>query len=451
MNRIERHVNVAVVGGGVVGGSLVNKLVRFTDIPTIALFEMGDTIGNLNSKVTNNSGTIHDGSTEHYKRDKVVKVKADTDITVTDLKKLIGVNPDMYRKGPKFLLGVGDEECDIVSTRSEEFSPFFPEMELIYGAEIARREPMVMKGRNPKENVVAISNPGYTIDFGLLAQWYVNDAVSTGRLLRYMNTRIMERQITRIGDKYLLTDSKGFQYTADVVIFATGAYSLIAAKALGLGQHLGILPIGGNFYDSIVPLLIGKVYTVQNPKRPFAAVHGDAEMHNPNITRFGPTAIVLPTLVDGDWSTVMDFLRVSVPTWDGVATLTGILADPEMLGYMAQNMSFQLPLIGKDLFTQSARKIIPSLQSSQLVFHKGRGLRPQLVDTIKRTLELGDTQVVGPNFLGNIAPSPGASIAPANALRDTKKVIEFFQGAYSFNTEKYEEYYGTEKQSALVG
>jgi malate dehydrogenase (quinone) len=319
MNRIESHVNVAVVGGGIVGGALVKVLTEFTNIPKIAIFEMGGSIGNLNSNVRYNSGTLHDSSTEHYDHPKSEIVCPAVGITETYFTKHVGVDPNLYRKGPKLLLGVGEEECRVVTNRYNTFLDLHPHMQLIDGAEIARREPNVMKGRNPKESVIALSNDGYTVDFGLLAQYFVKDAVATGRLVRYMNTRIMERQITRIGDKYLLTDAKGFHYTADVVIFATGAYGLIAAKTLGLGQHLGILPIGGNFYDSILPLLAGKVYTVQNPKRPFAAVHGDAEMHNPNVTRFGPTAIVLPTLVDGDWSTVADFLRVSVPTWNGVA------------------------------------------------------------------------------------------------------------------------------------
>lgn len=449
MKGIKKHVNVAIIGGGIVGGAIAKVLAEYTDIPKIALFEMGDTIGNLNSKVTNNSGTLHDSSTEHYDHAKSEIVCPAVGITETYFTKHVGFDPNLYRKGPKLLLGVGDEECSAVENRYNTFLDLHPDMQLIDSAEIARREPNVMKGRNLKESVIAISNDGYTVDFGLLAQYFVKDAMATGKLVRYMNTRIMERQIARAGDVYTLTDSKGCLYTADVVIFATGAYGLIAAKTLDIGNHLGILPIGGNFYDSVTPLLNGKVYTVQNPKRPFAAVHGDAEMHNSSVTRFGPTAIVLPTLLDGDWSTVMDFLRVSVPTWDGVATLAGILADSEMLGYMAQNMSFQLPLVGKDLFTQLARKIIPSLQSSQLVFHKGRGVRHQLVDTIKRKLELGDTQVEGPNFLANIAPSPGASIALANALRDAKKTVGFFDGAFTFNTDKWECDYAPAKEEIL--
>jgi malate dehydrogenase (quinone) len=73
-----------------------------------------------------------------------------------------------------------------------------------------------------------------------------------------------------------------------------------------------------------------------------------------------------------------------------------------------------------------------------------------LVDTIKRKLELGDTQVEGPNMLANIAPSPGASIALANALRDAIKTVGFFKGAFTFNTDKWENDFASVKKQVLV-
>lgn len=442
MKKITKHVNLAIVGGGIVGGALAKVATQYTDIPTVALFEMGDSIGNLNSFVANNSGTLHDGSIEHYNRAKAEVVDKMVGYTSTYFNRHLPESSNVYRKGPKLLIGVGDEECAVVTDRFNGFSDLYPMMELINAAEIAKREPYIMKGRNPKQSIVAIANEGYTVDFGLLAKQFVIDAMSTGRLDRYMNTRIMEREIFRLGDKYVLTDSHGRLFTADTVVFAAGAYSLMAAKALGLGLHLGILSIFGNYYYSKVPnMIIGKAYTVQDPSRPNAAIHADAEMHNPSMTRMGPTALVLPILADGDWSTFADYLRVSVPTWKGAKTLASIVADPKMFAYMLHNIAYQLPVIGKELFAQSARKIIPTLKASQLEVHHGKGIRAQIVNTQTGKLELGDTQVVGENIICNNAPSPGASVALGNGLRDAKKVVEFFRGAYTFNTDKWESDY----------
>ena len=444
-----RHFNVAIVGAGISGAATAKVVAQYTNTKSIALFETAKKAGMLNSNSKNNSQTLHDGSTEHYNFEKAAKVKKDTDLTATYIEQKADAR--IFRFGPKLLLGVGEQEVITVTKRHTEFSSLYPTMELIRGTEIGKREPYIMKGRNPNEAIVALSNDGYTIDFGLLAQEFVQDAMDTGKVTFFPETRIKEREIVQFsGGMYLLTDYNGNQYTADVVVFATGAYSLLAAKTLGLADHLGILPIGGNFYDTTRQLLNGKVYTVQNPKRPFAAIHGDPEKSNQLITRFGPTAIVLPTLVDGDWSTITDFMRVSVPNWDGVTTLAGILADPDMLAYMAHNMAYQLPGIGKYLFMQSARKIVPTIQYSDLVFHKGRGLRPQLVDTSKKKLELGDARVFGNRSIFNVAPSPGASVALANGFRDALKIVEFLEGSISFNQQKWDEDFAHVAQPELV-
>lgn len=445
----QKHFDVAIVGAGISGAATAKVVAQYTNTKSIALFETAKKAGMLNSNSRNNSQTLHDGSTEHYNFEKASKVKRDTDLTATYIEQRS--DERIFRFGPKLLLGVGEEEVITVTKRYTEFSSLYPTMELIRSVEIGKREPFIMKGRNPHEAIVALSNDGYTIDFGLLAQAFVQDAMDTGKVTFFSETRINEREIMQFnGGMYLLTDYSGNKYTADVVVFATGAYSLLAAKTLGLADHLGILPIGGNFYDTTRQLLNGKVYTVQNPKRPFAAIHGDPEKTNQSITRFGPTAIVLPTLVDGDWSTVADFMRVSVPNWDGVTTLAGILADPDMLAYMVHNMAYQLPLIGKYLFMQSARKIVPTIQYSDLVFHKGRGLRPQLVDTSKKKLELGDARVFGNCSIFNVAPSPGASVALANGFRDALKIVEFFEGSISFNQEKWDEDFAHLTQPELV-
>lgn len=55
-------------------------------------------------------------------------------------------------------------------------------------------------------------------------------------------------------------------------------------------------PVAGSFYLTKQKLLNGKVYMVQNPKLPFAALHGDPDLLADMNTRFGPTALVIPKL-----------------------------------------------------------------------------------------------------------------------------------------------------------
>ena len=51
------------------------------------------------------------------------------------------------------------------------------------------------------------------------------------------------------------------------------------AKSLGYGKNLALLSMAGSFYTA-PKVLNGKVYTIQVPKLPFAAIHGDPEVHN---------------------------------------------------------------------------------------------------------------------------------------------------------------------------
>lgn len=76
-------------------------------------------------------------------------------------------------------------------------------------------------------------------------------------------------------------------------------------------EDLSLLPIAGSFFLSNQRLLNGKVYTIQKKNLPFAAVHGNAEVHDGGTTRFGPTAEVVPALERGELSTVPDFLTSS--------------------------------------------------------------------------------------------------------------------------------------------
>ena len=61
------------------------------------------------------------------------------------------------------------------------------------------------------------------------------------------------------------------------------------AKSLGYGKNFAVLSMAGSFYTA-PKVLNGNVYTIQVPKLPFAAIHGDPEVHSDLITRFGPTA-----------------------------------------------------------------------------------------------------------------------------------------------------------------
>ena len=148
---------------------------------------------------------------------------------------------------------------------------------------------------------------------------------------------------------------------ADMVVFAAGPYSLFFAQQLGYGKRFAILPVAGSFYSG-GELVRGKVYRVQVEGRPFAEIHGDPDVLNSRDTRFGPTTKPLPLMERHKYETFFDFLKLPLVSLRGIASLFKIIRQNKLVGYVAKNMVYDLPLIGKFFFLKEVRVIIPSMR-----------------------------------------------------------------------------------------
>ena len=174
-------------------------------------------------------------------------------------------------------------------------------------------------------------------------------------------------------------------------------------------------------------MLRGKVYTVQNDKLPFAAIHGDPDVMVPGKTRWGPTALVLPVLERYNWETVKDFLRVFQFDRKVSNVLFDLLKVPDIRNYMFKNLLFEVPVLRRGLFLRDARKIVPDLRYGDLRFaHHVGGIRPQLIDKEHRRLMMGEAKIdTGVGAIFNMTPSPGATCCLENAEVDMRAVAGF--------------------------
>jgi malate dehydrogenase (quinone) len=175
-------------------------------------------------------------------------------------------------------------------------------------------------------------------------------------------------------------------------------------------------------------------------KLPFAAVHGDAEVHDGDLTRFGPTAKVVPTLERGEYDTIRDFLDVFGFNVDSMASYTSIMADRVLFPYVVRNLVYDLPAVGERAFLPHVQKVVPTVERGDIERAEGfGGIRPQIVDTSERSLDMGEAKLVGDGIVFNITPSPGASTCLKNAMRDTHQVLGFLEGDYAFDEEAFRE------------
>ena len=426
--------DVLIVGGGVCGTALLFTLARYTDLAHITLVERYDQLAQVNSKATSNSQTIHCGDIEtNYTLEKALRVQRTAE--------MIGRYGDLLDPGrrdrcvfrtPKMVLAVGPLECELLRERFQRFSPHFPAMELLEKPQIAEWEPEValVNGELRPEELLAIGirlSPT-AVDYEALSESFVdlaNEAVAG--LNRVVDVRLCTRvtQIEAEGDHYRVELAPGAaewprtRLRARHVVVNAGAHSLLLAQKMGYGLEYSCLPVAGSFYFT-PDLLRGKVYTMQNDKLPFAALHGDPDVRSPGKTRFGPTALLLPLLERYRPASFWEFLRVL--RFDGavLAVLWQLFGDADIRSYILRNLLFEVPWLRRRLFLADARKIVPALQLDDLRFAEGYGgVRPQLIDRQNRRLMLGEVCIPArPGLSFNVTPSPGGTCCLGNAERD---------------------------------
>ncbi len=429
--------DVVIVGGGISGASLLYTVAKFTDIEKVALLEKEDEIAAINTHHTNNSQTLHFGDIEtNYTLEKAEEVKEGAEMLAGFLE---GVDPDreMHSKRSKMVLAVGEEEVEKLRERYHDngFGELFPKLKAIGREEIAELEPKVVEGRDPDREMLALQTPdGYTVDYGRTSQSFVRQAQDVDGVDVHTGTKVTGIEET---DDGFTVDTDIGEFRSSTTVVAAGSHSLQIAKRMGYGKNLSLLPVAGSFFLAD-DLLNGKVYTLQMKKLPFAAVHGDADVHDDGVTRFGPTAKLVPTLERGQYTTVKDFFDVFGLNPASFLSYGNILADRILLPYVLRNLVYDVPELGKRAFLPQVQKVVPSVDVDDIERAKGYGgVRPQIVNTSERSLDMGEAKITGENVIFNVTPSPGASTCLKNAFRDTNQLLEFLDGEFEFDEEAF--------------
>ena len=422
-----RMFDVVIVGGGISGCALTHLLSKYTDVKSIAVLEKYGSLAPLNSNARANSQTLHCGDIEtNYKLEKAKLVKRQANMLVNYAKTL--ENNDFLFKFPKMILAVGEDECDRLEKRYHEFAEDFPYMELWDAERIAEVEPAValIDGKPRPEKILAsgCTDEYCAVNFGNLSKSFINSARQTDKEIHVSLSSEVEK-IGKFDDHYELNTPQG-TFMAKFVVVSAGAHSLLLANQLGHGLDLSILPMAGSFYY-IPKLLNGKVYTMQNDKLPFAALHGDPDLVEMGKTRLGPTALMLPKLERYTRGTYLDFWRSLKLDRKVIRVFWDLMKDSTIRNYIFRNFAFEIPILRQKLFAKDAQKIIPSLKPEDLEYAEGiGGLRPQVINKTEMVLQLGEASIMpkNENLIFNMTPSPGATTCLGNAYRDAKIVAE---------------------------
>ncbi len=432
--------DVIIVGAGASGSALLYTLAQYSSIESIALIEKYERPGQVNSKASNNSQTLHVGDIEtNYSLEKVQQVYPAAMMIVHYAQTLsIKERSRFLFPTTKMVLGVGEKEVTTLKKRYEDLKVIFPYLQKLEREELRRIEPAIIEGRKEDIPLIALyTTKGYAVDFECLSEQFVNHAKKIRPDIDLFFSQTV-KHLEHIKDGYKITTQTGQILTARALVVDADSYSLLLAQQLGYGKEFSLIPIAGSFYFS-QKILHSKVYTVQNPKLPFAAVHGDPDVKSEKKeTRWGPTARFYPALEARNIRTMWDFIKSSglerPQTW---LSFIMILLDPIRFFYLLKNMLYELPIIGKIMFIRNVRKIVPKVSIFDMRYARGYGgMRLQRVDTRTRELILGEGKIIGQKAIFNMTPSPGASVSLYNAMRDAETIASFLDNSNLFHKSK---------------
>lgn len=429
----KKHYEVLIIGGGISGAALAYELARYTDISSVGIVEKYEGVGTLNTKGTSNSQTIHFGDIETNYTAQKAKITKRTAKMVERYCLQHHYENEIIFSHQKMALGVGDEEVEFMLNRYEEFSELFPALEVWDKEKLKELEPSLVyqeDGSVRPENIVGVGSRGEwtTVDYEKMAISLIENAKNepNTEVELFVNQEIKEIVSLKEGG-YRAISQDGSEYSADFVVVDAGAHSLFLAHKMGYGLDYGCLPIAGSFYMTTQTLLNGKVYMVQNPLLPFAALHGDPDILAGGLTRFGPTALVLPKLERFKPGTYLDFWKTLRFDRNIVKIFWDLLKEGSIRRYIFKNFLFEIPGINKGLFVQDAKKIVPNLKKDDIEYAQGfGGVRPQVLNKTEKKLMLGEASIdTEKGIIFNMTPSPGATSCLGNAERDVRKVCDF--------------------------
>ncbi|MBK1722130.1 FAD-dependent oxidoreductase [Thiocystis violacea] len=428
------HYDVLIVGAGVTGTALLYQLAKFTDLSRLCLVEKYDSVASVNSHAHSNSQTIHCGDIEtNYTLEKAAAVKRTAYMVVNYATKLAGEERDrIIHRMPKMVLGVGEAECRYIRARYETFKGLFPRMQLLEREDIAGIEPNValVNGAWRDEEIVASGAPDdyCAVDFQALAQSFSDACVQMDRTTGKQITQLFSTKVDAIRKEdggYVLQTNRGLLQARAVVVCA-GGHSLLMAQEMGLGLEYSCLPVAGSFYFA-PEALNGKVYRVQNPNLPFAAVHGDHDVKERGKTRFGPTALMLPMLERYDRSSIREFFKVLRFDRQVASVIWDQIKVPDIRRYILRNILYEVPKLNRHLFAKEIRKIVPSIRVEDISYAEGfGGIRPQLIDKTARKLRMGEAKFTdGAGIIFNMTPSPGGTSCLGSGEKDMRALATY--------------------------
>jgi L-2-hydroxyglutarate oxidase LhgO len=184
------------------------------------------------------------------------------------------------------------------------------------------------------------------------------------------------------GEKQIIT-TQNEKISYGYIYNCAGAHADRVAKLFGKGLDYTMIPFKGNYYKlhpSKNHLVNSNIYPVPNINLPFLGVHFTKVISGDVYV--GPTAIPA-------------FGRENYGILEGLKLREAAKISSELLGMYLNNAENFRMLVHSEIknnakpwFLKSAQKLVAGLQSKDLILSNKVGIRPQLVNTETKSIEL---------------------------------------------------------------
>lgn len=384
-------MNIAIIGGGIVGLGLGYKL-QYEKKHKVDIFEKENNVGFHQSG--RNSGVLHCGLA--YKPGSL-KAK----LAVSGIKQMVNYcknNHVEHEICGKIVVATSNQDINLINDLAERGKKNgLNGLKFLTDNELKQREPFVKSLKTllvPEEGIVDYK--------GVMESMSNNIKEGGGEV--FLSSKI--EKIKKIGNKIYIENNSSKAY--DYIINCTGLHADINYNKFSKEKRrMKIVPFRGEYYkltNEAKKLFNHLVYPVGNPKFPFLGVHftkminGDKEV--------GPNA-------------VLAFKREGYKNSDiSINDILDYLSYPGFLNFIRKNFLFCLNEFStsflKSSFLKKAQVLIPDIRSKDI--NRGpAGVRAQGID-VKGNLIM-DFEVVKSNNQIHIlnAPSPAATSSLAIA------------------------------------
>ncbi len=355
-----------IVGAGIVGLTVANELLKRQPGARIAVLEKEAAPGLHASG--RNSGVIHCGI--YYGNDTIkAKVCASGARRMIEFAKREGI---AHAQCGKVILATSDEQLPTVERLLRNARDNDIPAEKIDHQQLREIEPNAAS-----EGPAAIYCPTTAVIDGLAVIRRLREQLEQRNVKFILNCHVK----APAGKGQLSTSQGTIHY--GLLFNCAGAYADIVAKSYGLAGDYALVPFKGIYWKlskKANPLVRANIYPVPDVSMPFLGVHltrvisGDVYI--------GPTAIPA-------------FGRENYGMLQGINFSESLGIGFQLAGMYLRNennfrklANVEMGKYRKGAFLSAARKLMPSLTTDDMVPTPKTGIRPQLINTKTRKLEM---------------------------------------------------------------